>query len=91
LKDNRKIFLSTNKLVNNVLIDWNPIMISAEDILKDEYSTYASKITNMLLKGTNEEELFHHLKKLRIEGMQIAEDDFQDTQAARKLIELAEN
>jgi hypothetical protein len=88
LKDNRKIVSSTNRLVNRVLIDWNPIMISTKSILKDEYSTYAPEITKMLLNGANEKELFFHLKNLRIEKMQVTEDDLQDIQSARKLLEL---
>ncbi len=74
--------------VMELLRKWDPIgVLDDSGWPDDEYDMYSSPIVRMLDAGVTETELYHHMKSIVEERMEISCDKRKTRQIARELIE----
>lgn len=85
--------LKRGDLLNNVqkilFHEWDPIGVNSNELLRDEYDSYAPGICQLLQEGVDECKLANHLSKIQRDsmGMTIIDEEL-NRRIAHKLIRL---
>lgn len=59
---------------------WDPIGVRNEPAARHEYSSYATHVLSMLMKGASEKEIIEYLRHIRVASMEVGrpEDSNED-------------
>ncbi len=69
--------------------DWDPIGVNSNELLRDEYDSYAPTICRFLREGVDEYKLTAHLSHLQRVSMGLSEiDEDLNRRVARRLLSL---
>lgn len=82
--------LIEQKVRSILLHDWDPIGVSKLDGALDEYDLYARSLSDMLLAGASEEELYRYLAWAEFEHMGLPKQGSNAPAIAQKLFRLTE-
>lgn len=82
--------LIEQKVRSILLHDWDPIGILDLDGPLDEYDLYARSVSDMLLDGASEEELYRYLAWAEFEHMGLPKQGTRAPVIAQKLFRLTE-
>lgn len=82
--------LIEQKVRSILLHDWDPIGVSKLDGALDEYDLYARSLSDMLLAGASEEELYGYLAWAEFEHRGLPKQGSNAPVVAQKLFRLTE-
>ncbi|PVE55365.1 hypothetical protein [Rhizobium rhizogenes] len=82
--------LIEQKVRTILLHDWDPIGVSELDGALDEYDLYARSLSDMLLAGASEDELYRYLAWAEFEHMGLPRQGTRAPVVAQKLFRLTE-
>jgi len=68
--------------------DWDPYGINDNEIIRDEYQSYASLIFRLKMQGADEMKIAAYLFELAWENMGMASDKELCEVVARKIVEI---
>jgi hypothetical protein len=72
-----------------LFFDWDPIGISHDSKLDDEYDAYVGRVYRILAGTTSEDDIIRYLHRIELEGMGLPDRDPELLRpVARKLLEL---